>query len=214
MGSDANIMSEKKNIRAVFWDIGGVIVRTHDWSGRFRWEKQIGLQPHELERIVFSGAMGKRAALGQANADDVWTWVLNHLGLPESDRHSLQRDFFGGDKVDEELVAFIRSLRPTYLTGVISNAWPEALHWLENEWRIADAFDQIVISAEVGLAKPDPRVFHLALDGLEVTPKESIFIDDFDKNVKVAREVGIHSILFRDPVQTITELKQLLGSSS
>jgi epoxide hydrolase-like predicted phosphatase len=214
MGSDANIMSEKKNIRAVFWDIGGVIVRTHDWSGRFRWEKQIGLQPHELERIVFSSQMGNRAALGKASTDDVWTWVLNHLGLPEGDRHSLQRDFFDGDKVDEELVAFIRSLRPTYLTGVISNAWPEVRHWLENEWRIADAFDDIVLSAEVGMTKPDPRIFHLALDGLEATPNESVFIDDFDENVKAAREVGMHAILFRDPEQTITELRQLLCLSS
>ena len=207
-------MSEKKNIRAIFWDVGGVIVRTHDWSGRSRWEKQIGLQPHELERLVFSGAMGKRAALGQASADDVWTWVLNHLGLPESDRLSLQRDFFDGDEVDEELVAFIRSLRSKYLTGVISNAWPEARRWLENEWRIADAFDQIVISSEVGVAKPDPGIFHLALDGLEVTPKESVFIDDFDANVKAAREIGIHSILFRDPEQAINELRELIGPTN
>jgi epoxide hydrolase-like predicted phosphatase len=206
----ANNMIEKKNFRAVFWDIGGVIVRTHDWSGRSRWEKQIGLQPHELERIVFSGAMGKQASVGQASADDVWTWVLDHLGLPESDRHSLKHDFFDGDKVDEELVAFIRSLRPSYLTGVISNAWPETRRWLENEWLIADAFDQIVISAEVGVAKPDPRIFHLALDGLEVTPKESVFIDDFDANVKAAREIGIYSIFFRDPEQTIEELRKLL----
>jgi putative hydrolase of the HAD superfamily len=210
----ANNMIEKKNFSAVFWDIGGVIVRTHDWSGRSRWEKQIGLHPHELERIVFSGAMGKKASVGQASSDDVWTWVLDHLGLPESDRHSLQRDFFDGDKVDEELVTFIRGLRTVYLTGVISNAWSETRSWLENEWRIADAFDQIVISAEVGVAKPDPRIFHLALKGLEVTPKESVFIDDFDANVKAAREIGIHSILFRDPEQAISELRQLLGLNS
>ena len=207
-------MSEKKNIRAIFWDVGGVIVRTHDWSGRSRLEKQIGLQRHELERIVFRGEMGKRAAVGQANADDVWTWVLNHLGLPESDRLSLQRDFFDGDEVDEELVAFIRSLRSKYLTGVISNAWPEARRWLENEWRIADAFDQIVVSSEVGVAKPDPGIFHLALDGLEVTPIESVFIDDFVENVKAAREIGIHSILFRNPEQTITKLRELIGPTS
>lgn len=207
-------MSEKKNIRAVFWDVGGVIVRTHDWGGRRRWEKQIGLQPHELERIVFRGEMGKRAAIGHANADDVWTWVLNHLGLLESDRHSLQRDFFEGDRVDEELVAFIRSLRSTYLMGVISNAWPEIRHWLENEWQIADAFDHIVLSAEVGMAKPDPRIFHLALDGLEVSPIESVFIDDFEENIKAAKEIGMRAVLFRDPEQIITELRQLLGLSS
>jgi putative hydrolase of the HAD superfamily len=204
-------MSEKKNIKAIFWDIGGVIVRTHDWSGRIRWEKRLGLQPHEFEHIVFRGEMGKRASIGQASADDVWTWVLKHFGLPESDRLKLQHDFSVGDEVDEELVAFIRSLRPAYRTGVISNAWPEARHWLENKWRAADAFDYIVISAEVGVKKPDPRIFHLALDGLGVTPKESVFIDDFAENVKAASEIGMHTILFRNPEQTISELRQLLS---
>ncbi len=212
-GIGAYIMNEKKNIRAVLWDMGGVIVRTQDWTGRTRWEKQIGLRPHELERIVFSGEMGKQAALGHASADDVWTWVLNHLGLPESDRNFLQRDFFDGDKVDEELVAFIRSLQPTYLTGMISNGWSEVRYWLENEWRIADAFDHIVISAEVGVVKPDPRIFHMALDGLNVTPRESVFIDDFDTNVRAAREVGMQTILFRSVEQTIAALQQLLNLS-
>ncbi|HEY46762.1 MAG: hypothetical protein AMJ88_04940 [Anaerolineae bacterium SM23_ 63] len=207
-------MSKEKNIKAIFWDIGGVIVRTHDWSGRARWEKRIGLQPHELERIVFSGEMGKRATLGQATSDDVWTWVLNHLGLPESDRRSLQRDFFTSDKVDEQLVAFIRSLRPKYLTGIISNAWPEARQWIEYQWRIADAFDQIVISSEVGMAKPDPRIYHLALDGLEVTPTESFFIDDFIENVEAASGIGMHAIHFQNTEQTVTELRELLGLSS
>jgi epoxide hydrolase-like predicted phosphatase len=207
-------MSETKTIKAILWDMGGVIVRTHDWSGRARWEEQIGLQPHELERIVFRGEMGKRATLGQAHSDDVWTWVLNRLGLSESDRHSLERDFFKGDKVDEELVTFIRSLRPTYLTGMISNAWLEARHWIENKWRIADAFDRIVISAEVGLAKPDPRIFHLTLDDFGVSPREAVFIDDFDENIKAARETGMYAILFHDPEQVIAELRQLLDLSS
>ncbi len=207
-------MSKMKNFKAVFWDIGGVIVRTHDLSGRIRWEKQLGLQPHELERIVFRGEMGKRASIGQANADDVWTWVLNYFGLPESDRLALQHDFFVGDEVDEELVDFIRSLRPAYRTGVISNAWLETRRWLENEWRLTDVFDHIVISAEVGVTKPDRRIFQLALDGLGVAPKESVFIDDFEENVKAASEIGMHAILFRDPAQTTTELRELLGLRS
>jgi epoxide hydrolase-like predicted phosphatase len=140
----------------------------------------------------------------------VWTWVLNHLGLPESDRQALERDFFDGDKVDEELVAFIRSLRPAYLTGMISNAWPEVRHWLEHKLRLADAFDHIVISAEVGFAKPDPRIFQLALNDLGVSPQEAVFIDDFEENIEGAREKGMHAILFRDPGQIIAELRQLL----
>jgi epoxide hydrolase-like predicted phosphatase len=206
-------MSEKKTIRAILWDMGGVIVRTHDWSGRARWEEKIGLQPHELERIVFGGEMGKRATLGQVTSDDVWAWVINHLGLPENDRRSLERDFFRGDHVDEELVVFIRGLRPKYRTGMISNGWSELRAWL-NELQIADAFDRIVISSEVGLAKPDPRIFQLALDQLEVSPHEALFIDDFEVNIEAALEIGMHAILFQDSGQTISELRQLLDLSS
>jgi epoxide hydrolase-like predicted phosphatase len=200
-------------IRAVFWDLGGVLVRTHDWSGRSTWEKRTGLLPHELERIVFGGEMGVQATLGQAEVDDVWTWVLQQLKLPESERAALSRDFFSGDLVDEKLVAFIRSLRPAYKTGMISNAWPNLRHWIENEWRIADAFDHIVISAEVGIAKPDPRIYHLALDGMGVAANEAVFIDDFEKNIDGALAVGMQTIHFKHPKQATSDLRNLLDQN-
>jgi len=115
--------------------------------------------------------------------------------------------------VDEKLVAFIRSLRPKYRTGMISNAWSELRPWLK-ELRIADAFDHIVISSEVGLAKPDPRIFQLALDDLGISPQEAVFIDDFEVNIEAAGEIGMHAILFRNTEQTIAEIRSILGLNS
>jgi len=204
------LIKDDRSIRAVFWDLGGVIVRTHDWGGRARWEKRAGLSPHELERIVFKGEMGERAALGQASSDDVWTWVLHHLGFPESERSAIERDFFSGDQVDNELISFIHCLRPEHKTGMISNAWPELRHWLEVEWCIADAFDHIVISAEVGVLKPDPHIYHLALNGLGVSPSEAIFIDDLRKNVTGALDIGMQAIHFKTTEQVMYELRALL----
>ena len=201
---------DDKPILAVIWDLGGVIVQTLDWSGRARWEKRAGLSPHELENLVFRGEMGVRAALGQVNSDDVWSWVLRHLGFPESDRKAIERDFFSGDQVDNDLISFIRSLRPGYKTGIISNGWSELRHWLEVKWCIADAFDHIVISAEVGVLKPDPRVYHLALNGLGVAPSETIFIDDFKENVVGALQIGMRAIHFRTTEQVTSELQALL----
>ena len=197
-------------IRAVLWDMGGVIVRTLDWSGRARWEERAGLSPHELEQIVFRGEMGVRASLGQASSDDVWTWVLQHLGFPKTERTAIETDFFSGDRVDNDLISFIRSLRPGYKTGMISNAWSELRHWLELKWRIADAFDHIVISAEVGVLKPDPRIYHLALNGLGVAPDETIFIDDFRENVEGALSLGMQAIHFQTTEQVTSELRALL----
>ena len=201
---------DDRPIRAVLWDLGGVIVRTLDWSGRAHWEKRAGLSPHELESIVFRGEMGVRASLGQATSDDVWTWVLQYLGFPKSERKAIERDFFSGDQVDNDLISFIRSLRPGYKTGIISNAWPELRHWLEVRWCIADTFDQIVISAEVGILKPDPRIYHLALNGLGVAPNEAIFIDDFKENIVGALDIGMRAIRFRTTEQVTSELRALL----
>jgi putative hydrolase of the HAD superfamily len=93
---------------------------------------------------------------------------------------------------------------------MISNAWPNLRHWIENEWCIADAFDHIVISAEVGIAKPDPRIYYLALDGMGVAATEAVFVDDFEKNIHGARAVGMQAIHFRNPKQATSDLQNLL----
>jgi putative hydrolase of the HAD superfamily len=201
-------------IRAVFWDMGGVILRTEDHSGRERWEKRLGLTPGELARIVFDGEGSRKAVLGQGTEDELWGWVLARLGLPESERGSLIADFFGGDRIDQRLADFVRGLRPALKTGMITNAWPNVRRFLENEGHVADAFDLIVVSAEEGLIKPDPRIYRLALDRLGVAAGDAVFVDDMEENVAAARAVGMHGIRFVGADQAIAEVRELLERSS
>ena len=81
--------------------------------------------------------------------------------------------------------------------------------WIARE-KIADAFDRIVISAEVGVTKPKAEIYLLALQQLEVSPSEAVFVDDFIENVEGARAVGMSAIHFRDPESALDELKHLL----
>jgi putative hydrolase of the HAD superfamily len=199
-------------IRAVFWDMGGVILRTEDSSGRREWEERLGLAPEELAKIVFDGEGSRRAVVGRGTEDDLWKSVLAKLGLPESERQAFIGDFFRGDRVDDRLVDFIRSLRPAVKTGMITNAWPNVRHYLTNEWHVADAFDQIVISAEVGLVKPDPRIYRLALDGLAVVPGEAVFVDDMPENIAGADAVGMHGVRFLTPDQAMSDVRALLAA--
>jgi putative hydrolase of the HAD superfamily len=62
----------------------------------------------------------------------------------------------------------------------------------------------------VGIAKPDPRIYHLALDGMGVAANEAVFIDDFEKNIDGARAVGMQTIHFKDPKQATSDLRNLL----
>lgn len=198
-------------IKAIFWDFGGVLVRTEDRSKRERWEERLDLKPRELDRIIFGGEMGRKASLGQVNAEQVWEWTRNELSLSEDDGEQLIRDFWWGDDLDVELVGYIRGLRARFQTGLISNAWSELREQLVGYWKIDDAFDDLVISAEVGLAKPDSAIYHLALERLGVSAEGSVFIDDFESNITAAADVGMHAVLFESPDQAISDVNQLIG---
>jgi epoxide hydrolase-like predicted phosphatase len=70
--------------------------------------------------------------------------------------------------------------------------------------------DTVIISAEEGLAKPDERIFHLALERLGVVAQEALFIDDLAVNVEAARRVGIKSVHFQKTDQAVEEIKAIL----
>jgi len=198
-------------IEAVLWDLGGVILRTEDRRPRAAWEGRLGLQEGELDRLVFGGEMGRRAALGQARVEQVWQWVGERLGLAPDELERLRHDFWRGDRLDGELIEFIRGLRRDHRSALLSNAWPGMRQMIEGEWAIGDCFDQLFISAELGLAKPDPRIFRLALQRLGIPADQAIFVDDFSENVEAAAALGLHAVRFVTPGQTMQELRQQLA---
>lgn len=199
------------SIRALISDLGGVLVRTHDHEPRARWEKRLGLAPRALERLVFWGDDGEKAALGQIGPDDVWTSVIERLKLESADRPALEADFWAGDRVDDVLIAYLRGLRPALKTALLSNAWTSLRAALETQWSIADAFDVIVISAEVGLVKPNPQIYHLALAELGVSPEEAIFLDDMQENIDAARFLGMRGVLFENTRQAMDDIAWIIG---
>jgi putative hydrolase of the HAD superfamily len=198
-------------IKVVFWDLGGVLVRTEDRTKREQWEHRLGMEPRQLDRLIFGGEMGRKAALGEARVDEVWEWARQKLDLSPDEGERLAQDFWQGDDLDEELVAFIRGLRAQFQTGLISNAWLELREMLENHWHIDDAFDDLVISAEVGLVKPDPAIYKLALERLNVEADRAIFVDDFTQNIAAAADIGMHAVHFNNPKQAVSEVNQLIG---
>ncbi len=111
--------------------------------------------------------------------------------------------------VDRELLRFIRSLRPDRKTGLISNGWPDLREYISRQ-HFEDAFDTIVISAEVGLMKPAREIYELALQRLDVRPAEAALVDDSRANVEGANELGMHGILFETPAQARGQLASLL----
>ena len=97
----------------------------------------------------------------------------------------------------EPNVELARALRPDYKVSILSNADVSLRRRLEDEIGIHHLFDDIVCSAEIGIAKPEPAVFHLACERLGLPPAECVFVDDHEPNVKAAQDVGMPAVLFR-----------------
>ena len=200
-------------IQAIIWDLGGVLVRTRDYKPREVLAAKYGMSRLELEDLVFGGESGTRAQLGLIDNNQHWRHIQLALHLSQTELADFQFAFWGADQLDEPLIAYIRALRTRYKTGLLSNNFPNLRQLITSKWKITDAFDEMVISAEIGVLKPEALAYQIALDKLDVQAAETIFIDDFEHNLEGARAVGLHTIHFRSSEQIIRDLNHILGES-
>jgi putative hydrolase of the HAD superfamily len=199
-------------ITTVIFDLGGVLVRTEDRQPRQQLAETYGLTFQELEGLVYGSATAKQATIGKISADTHKNAVLESLGLPASSLKEFGDRFWGGDRLDKVLVDLIRGLQGEYTTALLSNAWDDLRPMLVNNWKIADAFDHIFISGEMGMAKPDPAIYRDAISRLAVAPAEVVFLDDFIENIEAAREAGWNAVHFRSREQALAELAEYLDN--
>lgn len=197
-------------IKAVFFDLGGVVVRTEYQAPRQYLADDLGLEYEDLVKLVFGSPSSEQASVGAISTEQHWAEVTKRLRRPDSETQAIRDEFFAGDVVDRELIDFIRSLRPKYKTGLISNAWPDLRDYIV-EQKFDDAFDNMVISAEVGVMKPEAKIYQIALEQTGVSPNEAVFVDDFIENIEGCEAVGMRGIHFRNPQAVLSELRIMLA---
>lgn len=201
-------------IKTLIWDLGGVLVRTEDREPRDKLAARLGMDRWELSSLFFGHHNGHDAQTGEMSLDSHWEKVSKALNVEVEEIPALRREFFEGDVLDEDLVDYVRGLKSKYQTALLSNALANLRTLIFEDWEIDDAFDDIIISAEVGMVKPGKQIFRLALQRLGVEPTEAVFIDDWIKNIEAAQAVGLHTVHFQDPRQTRQELDALLKSNT
>jgi epoxide hydrolase-like predicted phosphatase len=196
-------------IRVVFFDFGGVIMRTEYQSPRQKLAERFNMDYDEIDRVVFGSDSARRASLGEITEDAHWTAVLKRFKQPASQMQVFRNHFFGGDAIDRNLVEYIRSLRGKFHTGMISNAWSGLREFITRE-NLIDLFDTVIISAEVGVVKPSARIYEIALEQAKVAADEAVFVDDMSVNIEACEKIGMKGVLFNDPQESLNHLKQLL----
>jgi len=209
------MQNPSQQIKALIFDFGGVLMRTENSEPRRQLAERFNLSVEELMAMVFDSEEGHLAEIGQMSSEERWRQVTQRLGLNSPQAwQAFPRDFFAGQVLDTELTHYVRRLRGRYKTALLSNA-SESLHeYVLNELGLGDCFDVIIVSALVGMRKPDPAIYRLALEQLHVAPHEAAFIDDMRVNVEGAASVGIHAIQFTTRDALLAELHALLGEAA
>jgi putative hydrolase of the HAD superfamily len=183
-------------IRGIIFDYGGVI-----WDMRWDIARSLALEHGLADRAVVETLYGndtwKRIEVGQGDRE---AWLaeahaaLETLGgrsMPPLHQHWREKQHLIAPNIE-----LIRRLRPRYKTSVLSNA-DYTLRDRLRDIEVADLFDDIVVSADVGVAKPEGRIYGLAAERLGLAPDACVFVDDLETNVEAAMKAGMLAVHFR-----------------
>jgi len=197
------------SIRAVYFDLGGVIVRTEYQAPRQCLAEKFGMDYEDIDKLVFGTPSAARASVGEITEEQHWHQVMKMLKRPVSDYEHIRDEFLAGDVIDHTILNFLRSIKPQYKVGLISNAWSGLRSYIVRE-KFADVFDHMTISAEVGAMKPSAKIYEFALEQLQVKAKEAVFVDDVLENIEACEKLGMKGIQFKDSESALKKLKALL----
>ncbi len=183
-------------VSGVIFDYGGVLWDMR-WDLARTLEQEHGLRARTIVETLYGSETWAKLQVGVGERD---AWLdESHRALeaaagrelPPLHQHWRERQHLIAPNID-----LIRRLRPAFKTAVLSNADNSLRAMLSATHGIYDLFDDIVVSAGVGLAKPDPRIYALSAQRLQLTPAECVFIDDLPRNVEGARAAGMHAIQY------------------
>jgi putative hydrolase of the HAD superfamily len=205
-------------IEAVIWDFGGVLT-TSPFEAFARFEAERGLPVDIIRRTNAANhwenawAKFERAELDLEAFDQLFAAESLALGAEVRGRDVLP--LLSGE-LRPEMVEALRRVKAACKTGCITNNLPanaigsssgRTLYVAE----VMALFDHIIESAQIGLRKPDPRIYRMMVEALGVDPARCVYLDDLGVNLKPAREMGMTTIKVIDTAQAIAELEAATG---
>jgi putative hydrolase of the HAD superfamily len=147
---------------------------------------------------------------GLLNGRTYWEKLGTDAGLAltsEQIDQLIENDVLMWATLNEEMLAWVAALQSADVkTAILSNMGAELLRYMRQEFGWLAHFNHLTWSCELGIIKPDPKIYIHTCEKLDVAPSEAIFLDDKPENVKAAAEVGIHAIQFKNVEQLRGEL--------
>lgn len=197
--------------KGLILDFGGVV--TTDFYGALdAWSTRAGLGDHAFTEAL-STPQGHRALAGaetgqipQAEFEQVMAGLL---GVPA---RGLLAAALADLKPRPEMTELASRARAVGVrVAALSNSWGEGDYDPYAGWPLDDMFDAVIISHQVGLRKPEPGIFTLTADALGLPAAECLFIDDTERNLPGAAELGMGTLLFTGTPAELAEIERLTG---
>lgn len=205
-------------IEAVIWDFGGVLT-TSPFEAFARFEKERGFpvdiirNTNAANHLENAWAKFERAEIDVETFDELFAMESRAFGAEVRGKEVLP--LLQGD-LRPEMVEALRRVKARCRTGCITNNLPanaigstsgRSLYVAE----VMALFDHIIESAKIGLRKPDPLIYRMMIEALEVDPKNCVYLDDLGVNLKPAREMGMTTIKVVTAPQALAELEAATG---
>jgi putative hydrolase of the HAD superfamily len=196
-------------IQGILFDFGGVMATFYRPELFHRLEEEMGLPADSLSDILWRSDAWRLAEKGQISDEEYWRRTAPRLNLltPEA-AHDFQRQMYADVQADPRMVSLVRGLHEGYRTGLLSNTSDADPQGFLRREGLQGLFDVVILSAAVGLAKPDPAIYRLALARLGTAPRATVFVDDYEPNVAAAADLGIQGLHFRGYEGLIAALQQ------
>jgi putative hydrolase of the HAD superfamily len=201
-------------IKTIFFDFGGVLIKNPKRNKVLRWKKLLGLQENsELLTILQSPNESKLIqdmCLGVLPEEKIWDLMADSWHLKPAMIQKIHRMVNSKRHLNKAMLRFLEECKNNYQTAILSNAGDQTRKLMEDNYHLDRFVDEIIISAEEGVIKPDPEIFRIALRRLSANAETSLLIDDTMVNVDAARAFGMKAVHYQNHRLAIEEIRQLL----
>jgi putative hydrolase of the HAD superfamily len=203
---------DKNKIKAVIFDWGGVCCKEGEPFASLELQKVLGKNPDEIAgevKDIYSGYY-----VGKYNRDTFWNAIIKHFNLDRTDAinpEALSDAYLNSYKIYQEVLDIALKLQNKYKVALLSNLTPEMRDNIKKRHETSRYFPIEIYSCDtsVNSTKPCVKPYQIAVDRLQVSPTECLFIDNSQKNLDAASGMGMNTMLFESLEKFLSEINFL-----
>ena len=195
------------NIKAVCFDLDGVYFTPESFQ-RFKKSISNGIDEERLNNVLYKSSEMLSFKRGEITENEYWDFVRRELEI-DLTNEQIFRTLQDSYETNSEIVDIVHAVRKKgYKTCICSNNFITRIRELNNKFDFLKDFDVHVFSYEVGVMKPDQKIFESLVKKSQVRADQIIYSDDSPDKLAGAEELGIHTIVFEDVSSFVTKLKE------